>query len=171
MDLINFSTGLPSKKGNSMIDDFFSRSISQFMGSDFVMNIPSVNIKETADYYLLELAVPGLEKDDFNIKVVNDLITISAETKSEEKTVDEKFKRREFNYASFSRSFPLPETVNTDAIVAGYENGILKISRYVFFVVFFYYKSPDVFNHNQDKGQTVKHRMHTNLVSNKMLIV
>ncbi len=128
MNLIKFNSGFPSRKGHGMMDDFFTRSISEFMGSDFVMNIPSVNVKETSDYYLLELAAPGLEKDDFNIQVVDEVIKISAEKQVEENSNDEKFNRREFNYASFSRSFPLPEAVNTESIVAGYENGILKIT-------------------------------------------
>ncbi len=128
MNLIKFNSGFPSKRGNGMMDDFFTRSISEFMGSDFVMNIPSVNIKETSDNYLLELAVPGLEKEDFSVQVNNDQITISAEKKVEHSSDDESFNRREFNYASFSRSFPLPETVDTEAIQARYVNGILKIT-------------------------------------------
>ena len=128
MNLIKFNSGFPSRKGNGMMDDFFTRSISEFMGSDFVMNIPSVNVKETEDNYLLELAVPGLEKEDFNIQIENEVIKISAEKKETHETVEEKFNRREFNYASFSRSFPLPETVNTDSVVAAYENGILTIT-------------------------------------------
>lgn len=130
MNLIKFNSGFPSKNRHGIMDDFFTRSISEFMGSDFVMNIPSVNVKETADNYLLELAVPGLEKGDFQIQVVDEQITISADkkTETEHNSADEKFNRREFNYASFSRSFPLPETVNTEAIEAGYENGILTIT-------------------------------------------
>ena len=128
MNLIKFNSGFPSRNGNGMMDDFFTRSISEFMGSDFVMNIPSVNVKETDDNYLLELAVPGLEKGDFNIQVKEEMITISAKKEQANSKDEEKFNRREFNYASFSRTFPLPETVNTDAIEASYENGILKIT-------------------------------------------
>ena len=134
MNLIKYNSGFPSKNGHGIMDDFFTRSISEFMGSDFVMNIPSVNVKETADNYLLELAVPGLEKDDFQIQVVDEQITVSADknadkkAEAENKSADEKFNRREFNYAAFSRSFSLPETVNTEAIEAGYENGILTIT-------------------------------------------
>ena len=67
-------------------------------------------------------------KEDFNIEVDNDLLTISSEFQSENTTEEGKFTRREFSHSSFRRSFTLPETVKDDDIKASYENGILKIS-------------------------------------------
>ncbi|QYJ68354.1 Hsp20/alpha crystallin family protein [Flavobacterium litorale] len=92
-------------------------------------SMPSVNIQENESGYELALAVPGMKKEDFNIEIDNDLLSISAEVKTE-KTEEEKgkFTRREFSLSSFKRSFTLPETVNTDAINAAYNSGILTLT-------------------------------------------
>jgi len=91
--------------------------------------IPAVNIKETDNAYEVELSAPGKKKDDFNIDVENELLTISAEFKSENNSEENgKYTRREFSYSSFRRSFTLPETVKDDDIKASYEDGILKIT-------------------------------------------
>jgi HSP20 family protein len=91
--------------------------------------IPPVNIRETEDAYSVELMAAGLKKEDFNIEVDKDLLTISAEIKSENTTQEEgKFTRREFSYSSFRRSFTLPETVKEDDINASYQDGVLKIT-------------------------------------------
>ena len=74
------------------------------------------------------MAAPGFSKDEFRIELNNDLLTISSEKKVENETKEgENFTRREFSYQSFSRSFTLPNTVNSDKIGAKYENGILKV--------------------------------------------
>ncbi|MFX0558150.1 Hsp20/alpha crystallin family protein [Maribacter sp. CXY002] len=87
---------------------------------------PKVNIKEGDSNFELELAVPGRTKEDFNIEVDDNVLTISSEVKQEKETKEDNYTRREFGYSSFRRSFTLPETVNTDKIGASYENGILK---------------------------------------------
>ena len=89
---------------------------------------PAVNIYETADEYLVELNAPGRKKEDFQIKVENGMLRIGYENK-EEKTVEgKKTIRREFTYKSFQRSFQLDENIETDAIVAKYESGVLQIA-------------------------------------------
>jgi len=91
--------------------------------------VPPVNIKETDHAYEVELSAPGKKKDDFNIDVENELLTISAEFKSENSTEENgKYTRKEFSYSSFRRSFTLPETIKEDDIKASYEDGILKIT-------------------------------------------
>lgn len=91
--------------------------------------VPPVNIKETDDAFTVELMAPGMRKEDFNIEVDHDLLTISAEMKSEKNEQEEgKFTRREFSYSSFRRSFTLPETVKEDDINASYQDGILRIA-------------------------------------------
>ena len=77
---------------------------------------------------LVELAAPGLEKKDFKIELENQVLTVSSEKEEEKKEETKNFKRREFSYNSFSRSFQLPEDVLSDKIDAKYENGILKLS-------------------------------------------
>lgn len=92
------------------------------------MNIPAVNVAEHKDEYLVELAVPGMKKDDFKIDVDGNVLTISSEKEETKEEKEKKFTRKEYNYASFSRSFTLPDEVNMDKIDAKYENGILKIA-------------------------------------------
>ncbi|AKD58346.1 Hsp20/alpha crystallin family protein [Spirosoma radiotolerans] len=90
-------------------------------------NVPAVNVKETEAGFQLELAAPGLKKEDLKINVENNKLTISyqSEVKTEETT--EKFTRQEFGFTSFERSFRLPKTVNADAIKASYTDGILTV--------------------------------------------
>lgn len=91
----------------------------------FTNATPSVNIIEKADAFEVQVAAPGLKKEDFNIELDNDLLTISSSKGQEETKENEKFTRREFNYTSFKRSFNLPETVNTASITASYTDGVL----------------------------------------------
>ena len=95
---------------------------------NFGFNLPAVNIKENEKDFELELAIPGRKKEDFNIEVDEHVLTISAETKSEEDVKEENYTRKEFSYESFKRSFTLPETVNEDKINAAYEDGVLKFT-------------------------------------------
>ncbi len=90
-------------------------------------HIPAVNIKENAENFALELSVPGFKKDDFNIELDNDVLTISSEVKTETESKEEKYTRKEFTYTSFKRAFTLPETVDGSKINASYENGILTL--------------------------------------------
>ncbi len=90
-------------------------------------NVPAVNVKETETAFVIELAAPGLKKEDLKINVENNNLTIAykSETKTEE-TAD-KYTRQEFGFTSFSRNFRLPKTVNADAINAAYTDGILTV--------------------------------------------
>lgn len=92
-------------------------------------SVPAVNIKDTADGYEVEMAVPGMKKDDFHIDLDNNLLSISAEEKQEnaEKDDDGNYTRREFSYKSFKRSFTLPESVASEKISAKYTDGVLYI--------------------------------------------
>merc|ERR1711879_18449 len=95
-------------------------------------SIPAVNIQEKNTNFVVQLAVPGLSKENFSIEVEEDILKISAEVSSENeenKTEDEiKYTRKEFNYNSFKRSFTLPENVNVESVNASYENGVLEIT-------------------------------------------
>jgi len=91
-------------------------------------NIPAVNVKETENSFLVEVAAPGKKKEDFKIELNHNLLSISSETKEEHKSEEkEKFTRREFSYSSFKRSFTLPDSIDNSKIKANYENGVLKI--------------------------------------------
>lgn len=118
---------------NSFFDDFFTKDLMDFNRRPFAENsltIPSVNVKEEENRFEIQVAAPGIKKQDFKINLDRNVLRISSENKSENEEVDKdgKFTRREFNYSSFSRSFTLPEQVETDRIEATYEDGILKVS-------------------------------------------
>lgn len=91
--------------------------------------VPAVNIKETEKDFTIELAAPSKKKEDFNIEVNENVLTISSEVKSEkeDKKENEIYTRREFKYNSFKRAFTLPETINEDEIKASYEDGVLQL--------------------------------------------
>jgi len=114
----------------SLFDDFFTRD--WFSGSTPAgtgrTTIPAVNIVENDGAFMVEVAAPGMKKDDFHIELDNHVLTISAEFKHEDKVEDKTYTRREFNYTSFRRSFTLPEnTVNEDKIKASYDDGVLNL--------------------------------------------
>ena len=105
-------------------------SVDNFFDSDWLKkwesHFPAVNVSENEKSYMIELAAPGFHKDDFKIKVDDDILTISAESKAEQS--DEKNKeytRREYSYNSFTRSFHLPDNVKDDSISANYKDGML----------------------------------------------
>jgi HSP20 family protein len=89
---------------------------------------PAVNIVETATGFRVDLAAPGLAKEDIAIKVEQKHLTISAKKAEENSTEGETYRRREFQYTAFERSFRLPETIDTDQVKATFNNGILSVS-------------------------------------------
>ncbi len=90
--------------------------------------VPAVNISETEDGFGLELAAPGMKKEDFKVNLDNQVLTISAEVKNENEEKSDKLIRREFSFSTFSRSFTLPKSVDLDKIKADYKDGILHIA-------------------------------------------
>lgn len=112
---------------NGWVDSFFKNDFSGFPSNDLFKSSPMVNIKEEKEAFFIELAAPGLEKEDFNIEIENDQLKISVkkENKVEEKKVG--YSRREFSYNAFTKSFTLPSTVNSEDIAANYVNGVLNI--------------------------------------------
>lgn len=117
----------PERNFSSMVEDFF-RNLNEPMAPLFGnTSIPAVNVKNEDDNYIIEVAAPGLSKDDFNIEVNDDLLTISSEKKDEQKDEQKNYTRREFNYQSFQRSFSLPSSVETDKIDASYDDGVLQV--------------------------------------------
>ena len=110
-----------------LIDEIF-QSFPANWGKDVAgFAIPPANIHETADAYHVELSVPGRNKEDFAIQVENGLLTISFEKKEETEKKDYKTIRKEFSSRSFKRSFNLDDKINTAAIQAKYENGVLLV--------------------------------------------
>lgn len=120
-----------------MVDSLFNSSLSDLMGSDFISHKPSVNIVEEDDGFILNLAAPGYEKEDFKLEIIKDQLIVSAERKTVEKENEElseadkdnvaHYVKREFSYQNFKRSFHLPENIELNTIDASYIDGILNI--------------------------------------------
>jgi HSP20 family protein len=92
-----------------------------------MLTVPAVNIVERQDHFEISLAAPGMKKEDFNVDVEGNMLTISAESEQRKEETNERHTRREFSYTSFSRAFTLPEGVIKEKIDATYENGLLKL--------------------------------------------
>jgi HSP20 family protein len=126
MSLVKFSGNYPSVFDRFFGNDWFDWANRNFSATN--TTLPSVNIKESSADFEVEVAAPGLGKNDFNIELNHDVLTISSEKKEEKETKDEKqYTRREFSYQSFTRSFTLPNIADSEKIEAKYENGILKV--------------------------------------------
>lgn len=111
----------------SLMNDYFPPD--WFGGTEkWNASAPAVNIKDNEEGFELELAVPGMKKDDFTVDIDNDVLTISSEMKSESEEKKDNYTRKEFSYSSFKRAFTLPETVDGAKIDAKYEDGILKLA-------------------------------------------
>lgn len=119
-----------TEKMPSLFNDFFRPWDEWFEGglTSRVLNVPAVNITENKDEFMVSLAIPGMKKEDFNIDIEGNMLTISSEKEESKEEKDEKYTRKEFNYSSFSRSFSLPDEVNMEKIDARYVDGVLKLS-------------------------------------------
>lgn len=115
---------VPSTFSN-LVDRFFSESVARSGGSSFV---PKVDIIENEKSFEINFAVPGLNKDDFNIELKDNYLTVSGERKLTNEKKDKNFHSIETNYGSFSRSFSLPENVDATKAEAKYNNGILELT-------------------------------------------
>jgi HSP20 family protein len=107
--------------GNLFPTDFIRRSQT---------NLPAVNISEDENKFCVDIVAPGFKKDDFKVNVEDDMLTISADAKSENTEEDSKkqYTRREYSHTSFTRSFRLPENAKDDNISADFNEGILKLT-------------------------------------------
>lgn len=112
----------------NIFNDIFSDEVFNVKPNGSV--VPAVNVKEDDGTFSLEVAAPGLNKEDFKVKVDKDILTISSEVENKTEDTDSagKYTRKEFSYRSFQRSFTLPESVDGDGINAKYENGVLHVS-------------------------------------------
>lgn len=117
---------LPSFFERFLNNDLSDWNLTNFSGTN--TSLPAVNVKETADDFVIELAAPGMEKKDFKINFKNNVITISSEREDKKEEKKDNYTRREFSYQSFQRAFTVPENaILSDKIEAAYNNGILEI--------------------------------------------
>ena len=112
--------------GSSVLSDFYEDAFNNEKWFKDSL-IPAINVAETGENYELEIAAPGIKKDDFNISMENGVLTITGRSESEEEEKKKNYTRREFNSRSFSRSFTLPEDVSSESIEAFHNDGVLKL--------------------------------------------
>lgn len=127
MTLVNFNnrTRNTAPYFNNVFDSLFSDALTK---NKMIDKSPNVNISETEQAYVIELAAPGLKKEDFQINLKKDTLSVWAEVKSEGTAVNKDFSRKEFDYSSFARSFNLPDSADGEKITAEYKDGILSIT-------------------------------------------
>jgi len=131
MTLVKFNPNGNVKKNGLMpgFNDVFDSIFNDTFFSDRMMSrVPAANISESKDQYRLDLAAPGLKKEDFKISLERNVLSISVEQSTQNDERERNFNKREFSYTSFVRSFTLPESADENAIEALYENGILCIN-------------------------------------------
>jgi HSP20 family protein len=112
----------------SLIDEFFNHELPYSWNRKWAnSSMPAVNIAENNDEYRIDVAAPGLNKADFKLNLENNVLTISASKEEKKEDENEKYTCKEFNYSSFSRSFTLPESVDSEKISAEHKDGVLMI--------------------------------------------
>jgi len=115
-----------------LFDDFFNRELFNWGNNNYSSTsttVPSVNIKENEDAYEVQIAAPGMDKKDFEVKLDGNLLTVSSSKQDSSESQQDNFTRREFSYQSFQRSLQLPkDVVDQDNINAKYENGLLLLT-------------------------------------------
>ncbi|SEO58468.1 MULTISPECIES: Hsp20/alpha crystallin family protein [unclassified Mucilaginibacter] len=129
MTLVKFN---PEKRSNSLLpgfnDVFDSIFNDTFLNDRMVARVPAANISETAENYHIELAAPGLKKEDFKLNLDRNVLSISVEQLSESNNEKKNYSKREYSYSSFVRSFTLPESADDNRIEATYTDGVLKVN-------------------------------------------
>lgn len=129
MTLVKFS---PEKRSNSLMpgfnDIFESFFNDSFLSDRMTTRVPAANISETPDHFHIELAAPGLKKEDFKLNLEQNVLTISVEQSQENTGENKNYNKREYSYSSFVRSFTLPDSADDSGIEAEYTDGILKIN-------------------------------------------
>lgn len=116
----------------AILEDIFFDNKIDVPNKFKTFSIPAVNISENLINFAVELAAPGLKKEDFSIEIDEETLTVSvkqaSETEEKEENNDSRYQRREFNYREFKRSFKMPENVKSEDVKATYVDGILKIT-------------------------------------------
>lgn len=110
-------------------------NLSDFFGEDWLNSkfysenwLPAINVIDNENNYEIEVAAPGLKKEDFNVDVANGILTISGKSEKEKEEKNKNYTRKEFNFNSFSNAFTLPENVDAEKINARYDNGVLHLT-------------------------------------------
>jgi len=129
MTLVKFN---PEKKNNALMpgfNDIFETFFNDsFLSDRVITRVPAANISETPDHFHIELAAPGLKKEDFKLQLDHSVLSVSVEQHTENTNNQRNYNKREYSYNSFVRSFTLPESADDARIEAEYVNGILTVN-------------------------------------------
>lgn len=126
---MKFNNGHKANAVNPWFSDVFDAIVNDsFLNDRLLTKVPAVNVAETENEFHIDLAAPGLKKEDFKINLDKDVLNISVEKKAETAEESKKYSKREYSYKSFVRSFTLPDSVDYSKIEAEYTDGILKLS-------------------------------------------
>ena len=128
MDLFKWTKNIKPKFPNIVENFFGKKRDDEVKDVEAVATVPSVNIEDKKKAFEVSLALPGVDKKDVNIEIVDDKLVISSEKQYEKEESEGNWMRKEFGYASFQRVFQLPENSNPDEIKASMNNGLLKIT-------------------------------------------
>lgn len=111
----------------SFFDGFGKDFFDDLMPFNSNQSLPAVNIMDKENEYRIEVAAPGLKKEDFKVNMEGNILTVHSEKETRNEENNEKYARREFSYSSFTRSFTLPEGTDAENVNASYNDGILLI--------------------------------------------
>lgn len=112
------------------MDELFHNRLASVLGGEGLQSVawsPVVDIEETEQNYLIRVELPGLDKDKVKVVVENGVLTLSGERDLERKVEGKTFHRVERSHGTFSRSFTLPEDVDSESVVANFKDGLLEI--------------------------------------------
>jgi len=109
---------------NDVFDSIFNDT---FFNDRMTSRVPAANVSESEDHYHVELAAPGLKKEDFKLNLERNVLNISVEQQSENNNTQKNYTKREYSYSSWVRSFTLPDSADAEQIDATYTDGVLKI--------------------------------------------
>ena len=129
MSLIKWNEPAKLMGKRNWVENFFTET-EDFLKNwnwDMSNDLPAINVKEEKEAFIIDVAAPGMKREDFKIEVDRGVLSISATTEEKKEEKTETFKRQEFSYRNFKRSFWLPENIMADQIAAQYENGILQL--------------------------------------------
>jgi HSP20 family protein len=128
MTLLRFNNFNRSPWNNNALANYWGNDVADFAGQDFVISVPAINIFETETAYRIDVAAPGLEKENFDVVAQEKLLTILSKNNNVKPEENGRYNRKEFNFGNFKRTFSMPDSVDLDGISASYTHGILEIT-------------------------------------------
>jgi len=128
MTLVKFNSDNKKNTNVPAFSNVFDSIFNDTFFSDRMMTrVPAANISESKDHFHVELAAPGLKKEDFKLNLERNVLNISVEQQQQDEQQERNYNKREFSYSSFVRSFTLPDSAEQNGIQAKYQDGVLSI--------------------------------------------